>query len=213
VPSIKFYVREGLLPSGTRARINQTVYSTAHLERLSLIRALLEVGDLSVPAVRRVLQAFDDRVGFSRAHFAMAIDALSDAERARRSPLSIDEGVLAQAQTDVADLMEDAGWRFRHAPAAQGDLAYAIATIRTVLDPDLSNKDLLPYVRLMENLSALEQRPVSRPMVSPTDALRIGFLRTVLYEPVILALRRLARRAHAPGRSKHQQQEHREREP
>jgi hypothetical protein len=49
VPTIKYYVREGLLPPGQLASPNQTQYDNSHLRRLRLIRALTEVGGLSAP--------------------------------------------------------------------------------------------------------------------------------------------------------------------
>jgi len=53
VPTIKFYVREGLLPAGRpTASANQVEYDDAHLHRLILLRALIEVGGLSLATVR-----------------------------------------------------------------------------------------------------------------------------------------------------------------
>ena len=40
VPSIKFYLREGLLPAGERTSATQAEYGPEHVERLRLIRAL-----------------------------------------------------------------------------------------------------------------------------------------------------------------------------
>ena len=62
VPTIKYYLREGLLRPGepTGAR-NQADYGAAHVHRLRLIRVLVEVGGLSVASVRAVLAAIDDR--------------------------------------------------------------------------------------------------------------------------------------------------------
>jgi DNA-binding transcriptional MerR regulator len=59
LPTIKYYLREGLLPAGTATGPNQADYGPAHLRRLRLIRVLLEVGKLSIAAVREVLDAVD----------------------------------------------------------------------------------------------------------------------------------------------------------
>src|SRR5262245_36454982 len=59
IPSIKYYLREGLLPTGNATGRNQAEYDEAHLHRLRLIRALLDVGGLSIAAVRDVLTAVD----------------------------------------------------------------------------------------------------------------------------------------------------------
>src|SRR6478752_6940457 len=56
VATIKFYQRERLLPAGERTHPNQSVYGDEHLRRIRLIRALIEVGGLSVAAA-----SVDDR--------------------------------------------------------------------------------------------------------------------------------------------------------
>lgn len=58
--SIKYYTREGLLPAGERTGYNSTDYTDAHVDRLRLIRALIDTGGLSVNATREVLAAIDD---------------------------------------------------------------------------------------------------------------------------------------------------------
>lgn len=58
--SIKYYTREGLLPAGERTGYNQTDYSERHVDRLRLIRSLIDVGGLAVSAVARVLAAVDE---------------------------------------------------------------------------------------------------------------------------------------------------------
>ncbi|GAA2433217.1 MerR family transcriptional regulator [Streptomyces macrosporus] len=60
VPTIKFYVREGLLPPGRLSSPNQAHYDEGHERRLRLIRTLIGVGGLSVAAVADVLAAIDD---------------------------------------------------------------------------------------------------------------------------------------------------------
>jgi DNA-binding transcriptional MerR regulator len=59
VPSIKYYLREGLLPAGERTSATQAEYGAVHVERLKLIRALIDVGGLSVATAHRVLEAID----------------------------------------------------------------------------------------------------------------------------------------------------------
>ncbi|MFD7659160.1 MerR family transcriptional regulator, partial [Actinosynnema sp. NPDC059797] len=59
VPTIKFYLREGLLAPGSGTARNQASYGEAHERRLRLVRALVEVGGLSLTAVREVLAASD----------------------------------------------------------------------------------------------------------------------------------------------------------
>ena len=60
VPTIKFYLREGLLAPGSPRAVNQADYGEPHLHRLRLIRALSEIGGLRLREIRGVLAAIDD---------------------------------------------------------------------------------------------------------------------------------------------------------
>ena len=59
VPTVKYYLREGLLPAGRSTGATRAEYDDRHLQRLRLIRALVEVGGLPLGAVRRILAAAD----------------------------------------------------------------------------------------------------------------------------------------------------------
>lgn len=61
VASIKYYVREGLLPPGEHSGRNSVSYDASHARRLRLIRALREIGGLPVDAIRSVLATADDQ--------------------------------------------------------------------------------------------------------------------------------------------------------
>ncbi|WP_370950408.1 MerR family transcriptional regulator [Amycolatopsis sp. cg5] len=57
IATIKFYVREGILPPGERVKPNQARYGERHIRRLKVIRALLEVGGLPLAAVKEVVSS------------------------------------------------------------------------------------------------------------------------------------------------------------
>lgn len=59
VSSIKFYLREGLLPPGEKLNATTARYSPAHVDRLELVKALREIIGLSLDQVRRVVTAVD----------------------------------------------------------------------------------------------------------------------------------------------------------
>ncbi|MGH3915755.1 MAG: MerR family transcriptional regulator [Pseudonocardiaceae bacterium] len=59
VPTIKYYMREGLLSPGERTSPNQARYDEGHIRRLKLIRALVDIGGLSIAATRAVLARLD----------------------------------------------------------------------------------------------------------------------------------------------------------
>ena len=62
VATIKYYLREGLLPPGTATSATRAEYGEAHLRRLRLIRALVEIGEIPVAAIGHILAVVDDEV-------------------------------------------------------------------------------------------------------------------------------------------------------
>src|ERR1700712_5486451 len=59
VASIKYYLREGLLPAGELTSPNQARYGEEHVRRLRLVRALVDVGRLTIAGPRAGLAAVD----------------------------------------------------------------------------------------------------------------------------------------------------------
>jgi len=51
VATIKYYLREGLLPPGEATSATRAEYDETHLRRLQLIRALVEIGEVPVAAI------------------------------------------------------------------------------------------------------------------------------------------------------------------
>jgi DNA-binding transcriptional MerR regulator len=58
--SIKFYLREGLLPPGSTAASPRADYTQAHLQRLELIKVLRRVVGLGLDKVRAITAGIDD---------------------------------------------------------------------------------------------------------------------------------------------------------
>ncbi len=77
VPTLKFYLREGLLHSGTATAVNQASYDTSHVRRVKLVRALIELGRLSLADVRRVVDTADDESTPIHDAFGIAQDAMA----------------------------------------------------------------------------------------------------------------------------------------
>ncbi|WP_158548103.1 MerR family transcriptional regulator [Desertihabitans brevis] len=59
VATIKYYLREGVLPAGERTSATQAVYGEHHVERLALVRALVEVAGVSVAGVKELTAVLD----------------------------------------------------------------------------------------------------------------------------------------------------------
>jgi DNA-binding transcriptional MerR regulator len=187
VPTIKYYLRERLLPPGERSAPNQASYGEPHVRRLRLIRAMIEIGGLPVARVREVLGAVDstdtpvdDMLG--EAHYA-----LTDRDRGTEPG----DGPMAEAARRRLDrLMADRGWSVDPAAPAAEEAVTVLATLHRLGRDDLA--DLLDvYADAAERIAAAELAVVGAR--TERDELVEGVvLGTVLGERLLAALRLLA---------------------
>ena len=59
LPTIKYYLREGLLPAGTATGARSAEYGEEHLRRLRVIRALAEVAGLPLNRIKVIVTLID----------------------------------------------------------------------------------------------------------------------------------------------------------
>jgi DNA-binding transcriptional MerR regulator len=132
IPTIKYYVRAGLLPAGVMTAHNQAHYGWAHLRRLRLVDALLAVGGLTVAGAHTVLSTMDD----VRAEPDRLLAAVEQAVVTRHSRGAGGRDERAAAQ--VAAVLARHHWR--SVPAASRERltdACAVAALLEVTDLQL----------------------------------------------------------------------------
>lgn len=184
VQTIKFYIREGLLPKGSAVSATRSEYDGRHLERLRLINALREVGDLPVAAIQQIIEAVeDDRVSLHDL-FAATRHAIGPHVAAPHDPH------WRAAREDVDALMRELGWTVGADAPARDLLAHTFTALRRLGYP-ITLKDLRPYVRAAAGVAEHEigRVAVGAPRGRAVHALLVS---TVLYEQVLTALHRLA---------------------
>ncbi|GAA2436515.1 MerR family transcriptional regulator [Streptomyces pulveraceus] len=184
VPTIKFYVREGLLPAGELTSPNQASYGSGHERRLRLIRALLEVGGLPLAAIGEVLRVVEDD--------EQPVHEVLTAVARRLTPLrGVEPGdELEDAREEVAELLERRGWRVGARGPAGESLAEVIVALRRAGHGS--------FVELLDDYAAAAE-PVARAdldyvgrRVAREDLVESVVVGTVLGEAMFAALRRLA---------------------
>ena len=177
VPTIKFYLREGLLAPGRATSATQAQYDQGHVARLRLVRALVDVAGLPLASVRAVTAAVDDPPTSAHELLGVAHDAL---------PPRVAGDVDVARAREVVDAL---GWQVFDASTAMRQLAGALHALEAVgLPADVGT--VARYGRAVEPVAAAEVAAV--PTASPADAVAYVVAGTALYEPVLLALRRLA---------------------
>ncbi len=145
IPTIKYYLREGLLPPGEQVSATRSVYGQSHVRRLRLIRALLEVGKLPISAIRAVIEAVEDeKMGvhemLGTAHYALS---------PKTEPEDTEEWTQAKAMVD--ELIRERGWRVDPAAPGRDELAQTIVTLRR-LGQEVTLPELRPYAAAVGGL-------------------------------------------------------------
>ncbi|WP_150957995.1 MerR family transcriptional regulator [Microbacterium testaceum] len=185
VATIKFYLREKVLPEGERSSPTQASYGEAHVQRLGVIRALVDAG-VGLSGVRKVVAVLEEPP-------ENPYDLLGAANAAVTPtfPADID---LTQA---LALLERMGGSAEKCFPDQVAAVAHALTTL------DRAGFTVPPPVMdaYLEHLSALAEAELeATPDTSLEDAVRYVVLGTALVEPLILALRRVAEQVAASRR-------------
>ncbi|WP_035848097.1 MerR family transcriptional regulator [Kitasatospora azatica] len=184
VPTIKYYLREGLLPGGELTSHNQAQYGEKHLHRLKLVRAMTEVGKLSVAATREVLGAVDEPSTGLHEVLGVAQAAVTPHVTAG------DTESWEQAEALVSELVVRRGWTVKPENPARQALTQLVVTFR-----DLGQEDLLEvlddYATAAEQLSKAELGVIGR-REGVDSKVEGAVLGTVLGDALIGAMRRLA---------------------
>jgi DNA-binding transcriptional MerR regulator len=184
VPTIKYYLREGLLQPGERTSPNQALYHEPHVRRLTMVRALVEVGGLSISAVRDVLDAVDaaDQTPFK------ILGEVQD----RLGPVhpESDSEAWRAAHDTVQEVLTRRDWRAdAHSPPGRALIAAVASLI------ELGREDLVSllevYAEAVEKVAMVDVTTVTRGR-GIEDTVEGAVIGTVLGEAMLTALRRLA---------------------
>jgi DNA-binding transcriptional MerR regulator len=179
LPTVKFYLREGLLHPGVATSATQASYDESHVRRLRLIRALIGSVGLSVQQTRDIIELIDDPGDDLYATLGRAVSAL---------PPAVQEASGNDPYPRARAALEALGQVYDPHYAAVAQLESALAATEAAGMP-MSEERLLEYGRRLREIAAFD---LERMPHEPHAAVEYTVLGTALYEPVILALRRLA---------------------
>lgn len=182
--TIKYYVRDGLLPAGERRSAKHTEYSEGHLNRLRLVRAMLEVGNLSTASILEILAALD----------APELDIVYAFEIAQRSlaraavTATSEPSVRAMGRVDA--LVERAGWSDCSNNVGRGIVARVLdAAEASGLDLD---DDYLDEYAAAATVIAAADVAALRELPDRSTRAHVMIVGTVLGDPLSAGLRRIA---------------------
>ena len=159
-------------------------YNADHLHRLRLIRALIQIGGLSIAKAQEVLTAAED-VTDRHELLGVMLWAIQPELTA-----DLDDPEWLMGKEHVDSLLKRMGWQVSDQSPVRDVLVNALRHLHRI-GIDYGPDELQPYARLAASTAVLDLdqlAEVENPMKLAERALAL----TVLLEPVLLALRRLA---------------------
>ncbi len=197
VPTLKFYLREQLVHAGERTSPNQARYNETHVERVRLVRALIDVGGVSVARARDIIAALDDA--------AMPLSSVFGvAQRAVTPPVgslsAADAGAAASdftadtlGGTLILELCRRRGWSVHRNNPGLAQAARVLDTY-SALGHDRLHAVLDDYAEAADRVAGADLAAVAS---SPDrdEMTNIVIVGTVLGDALLAGLRRIAQEA------------------
>ncbi|MEU5842470.1 MerR family transcriptional regulator [Rhodococcus sp. NPDC047139] len=178
LPTVKYYLREGLLIPGVATSATSAIYDEGHVRRLALVRALAAQG-LPLEKIKTVVDLVDNprddlfvELGHAIAALPPYVDdsAGPDFPRARR-------------------LLERLGQLYDPRFAAVAQLEHALAALEAA-GLRMGERRIDTYGRHVRAIAEVDLELL--PTRSREATVEAAVLGTALYEPVLTAMRRLA---------------------
>ncbi len=189
--TIKYYLREGLVPHGVRTSPTQAQYDDTHVHRVRLVRALTEVGGLTITAARDVI-ALMHEPGRSRLE---SVGKVHFAVQAARHPLTAEPTETSTAR--ATELIARRGWHVRPTNPARAALAGVLDHFARLGHPDALGL-LDDYAAAAERLAHAEVDTLSS--LDVDHMAEHAVMMTVLGGALLDALRALAQESVASSK-------------
>ncbi|GAA5503507.1 hypothetical protein Dxin01_03266 [Deinococcus xinjiangensis] len=146
--SIKFYLREGLLPAGDAVGPRDAEYGEGHIERLTIIRRLRDMAHLPIATIKRLLTAADDQAVPVAELVALAHSA------ALPQPELTAEPTPEQRQA-AAHFYAELGWAVPERSPVFAQTAQLLGLLRAEQSPT-DPQSLAPWIRAAEQVAQVE---------------------------------------------------------
>ncbi len=178
--SLKYYLRESLLTPGEPVTRTQSEYGPAHVERVRLIRALVEVGGLTLAQVKQVIDALDSPTVPRLDLFGKAVDGF-----AANTTVTPDDDWTALAREFVGGR----GWRIAPDDPLLPVLGSQLKALAGACPSTVAEQTLARWADAAERIAEADVATLPE---DDAEALKIVVVGNVLSDRVLTTLRRLA---------------------
>ncbi len=192
--TVKYYLREGLLPAARKITARSSEYGEEHVRRLTLLRVLREVGAIPVGRLRELVEAVDNPRLADIEVFRRASDAIAAGRQIKDEP-------DADATALVERVLDELGWTGVPERAVDREnLARVVAQIRRTGLFRVNQPLLEFYARVADEVSRaeIERLPMGDDRAIRLERMVVG---TVAFGEVLAILRRLGESHHSAVRA------------
>jgi DNA-binding transcriptional MerR regulator len=195
--TVKYYLREGLLPAGRRITARSSEYGEEHVRRLALLRILRDVGAIPVLRLRELVETVETPRLSVHEMFSRASDAIAAGAR-REQESTLVPSPEAAAMVDA--VLRAMGWR--HVRPEAVDMENLRRVVSQLLATGLFSVDeegLAFYARIADEVARAEisALPDDDDRAAHLERMVVG---TVAFGEILSILRRLAEEEHSAGR-------------
>lgn len=184
--SIKYYLREGLLPPGEAVHATRAEYSARHLERLELIQALRQIVGLNIGQIRGLVNKADDG--------APRLDLLAAVQRVVLDLGNYTASIGGKAAEATGAVVRLRGW-----PDFPSDARNALTAhleLMASLNVPVSGTVMETYSKAMDDVAGLDIAATTAP--ESTDRLILtAAVGMHMHSQLLLKLLALAQASHA----------------
>ncbi len=197
VPTLKFYLREQLLHAGERTSPNQARYDETHVERVRLVRALIDVGGVSVARARDIIAALENDAMPLSSVFGVAQRAVTPPAVAPNGPA--DEAASTAFTADspggrlILDLCRRRGWNVHSNNPGLAQAARVLDTY-SALGHDRLHAVLDDYAEAADRVAGADLAAVAS-APDRDEMTNVVIVGTVLGDALFAGLRRIAQEA------------------
>jgi DNA-binding transcriptional MerR regulator len=182
VPTIKYYLREGLLPAGELTSPNQARYDDRHVQRLRLVRVLLDIGRLPIATIRDLLVELDQPDPDVHEVLGRALPSAVSTKEV------LDPAMVEAARVRIDELVTRRRWLIGDSGRARQAAAEVLAAFEQV-GTDVA--DLLErYADVAEEIAVHDLRFVGR-AADAEGMLHAAVVGSILGDSLLAALRRM----------------------
>lgn len=190
VPTIKYYLREGLLAPGEATGVNQALYNQEHVDRIRLVRSLSKVAKLPLATIAEVLQIVD-----GGGNVMEAIGRTQDALVGDIAEGSVGDEEFAEIKELLDSEIAKMGWHVHRDSRAYSMALRALRGLHVEnLSPPVNH--LADYVAAADKVGEADISTLAGATSAP-DMVRRMAMGTTLRGPLTDALIWLAQQHHA----------------